>query len=89
MKVLSNRLIVKEWKNNRPAKNRNNTFFTDGKGLYSYRLLIGTTSSTNYKIVYDYTKQSDNFISQTTSRHVHYAKSSADFFLHPEDVKII
>ena len=86
MKILTNRLIAEEWINNRSAKNRNNSFSTDGKNLYSYNLLVGTTDSTNCKIIYDYTKQSDNFISQTTTRHVRYAASSADLFLHPENI---
>ena len=84
MKILSNRLIANQWKKGFPAKNHNKSFHTDGKTLFSYNLVIGITSNANYKIAYNYTKESDNFISQTTTQHVRYAKDSADHFLHPE-----
>ena len=87
MKILSNRLVPHEWKMGNSARNHNNTFYTDGKGIFSYNLLIGTTTSANYKIAYNYTKGSDNFISQTTSQHVRYVEDSADFSLHPRDIK--
>ena len=87
MKTLSNRLIANQWKKGVPAKNHSNSFHTDGENLYSYNLLIGITSDANYKVLYNYTKECNYFISQTTSQHVHYAKSSADHLLHPEFVK--
>jgi len=87
MKTLPNRLIAQKWKSGSPAKNHNNSFHTDGKNLYSYNLLIGRTTDANYKVLFNYTKECNSFISQTTSQHVRYAKSSADHFLHPEWVK--
>jgi hypothetical protein len=86
MKRLSNRLIPEQWKLGKPAQNYNKSFYTDGKDLFSYNLLIGTTTTTGTKIVYNYTSKSNNFISQTTSHHVSFAKSNADYFLDPEDV---
>jgi YD repeat-containing protein len=85
MKRLSNRLIPEQWKLGKPAQNHNKSYHTDGNNLYSYNLLIGTTTPTGTKIAYDYTSKSNNFISQTTTQHVSFAKPNADYFLDPQD----
>ena len=80
---MKNKEIPYAWKRNITAKNYNNTFHTDGINLYSYRQLIGTTNIYGFKILYDYTKNSNCFISNTTSTHVGYAKPFSDEILHP------
>ena len=46
------------------------TLRTDGKCLYSYNLLIGETTPNGIKVVYNYTKKGNKFISHSTSSHV-------------------
>ena len=80
---MKNKEISFAWKRNITAKNYNNTFHTDGFDLYSYGLLIGTTSSDGQKILYDYTAATNNFISRTTTTHVNLAAVYMDVRLNP------
>ena len=55
----------------KPARNHRESFWTDGKRIYSYELQIGDTAEDNKKVVKDYTaKGSYGFRSMTTSQHV-------------------
>tara|TARA_B100001059_G_scaffold134263_1_gene134517 strand:+ start:19177 stop:19467 length:291 start_codon:yes stop_codon:yes gene_type:complete len=76
-------LVPKFWRNNAPAKSYTNNYWTDGHNLYSYKLLIGTTTSDGQKILYDYTVANNSFISATTSRHVNLAAFYMDVRLNP------
>lgn len=75
--VMTNNDVVKSWVRGYPASN-GGSLSTDGKELFSYRLLIGTTDENGTKTVYNYTAETRNFKSQTTSRHVSIARSKAD-----------
>ena len=69
------------WKSNTPATSNTGSYHTDGKNLYSYSKLIGVTDGQS-KILFDYS--GNNFISQTTSTHVGYARKWADNIIPPE-----
>ena len=71
MKPVTNALVAEAWALGKPARNHRESFWTDGKRIYSYELQIGDTSETDKKIVRDYTaKGSYGFRSMTTSQHV-------------------
>lgn len=76
--------VPKFWRNNASAKAFTNNYWTDGYELYSYQLKIGETLSDGTKVLYNYTKITNNFISATTSRHVNLAAFYADEKLTPE-----
>jgi hypothetical protein len=80
---MRNEQIPKFWRNNAPAKSSAGNYWTDGSILYSYQLIIGSTTPTGAKTLYDYTGASDHFISATTSRHVSLATFYADEKLTP------
>ena len=65
--------VPKFWQKNLPAKAFTKNYWTDGYDLYSYRLKIGETLPDGSKVLYEYTRAADNFISATTSRHVNLA----------------
>ena len=70
---MRNERVVRNWAAGKAAKAGN--LRTDGTRLWSYGLVIGTTTSLGRKVVYDYTANgSGGFVSQTTSRHVGLAK---------------
>ena len=81
--TMKNKEIPSAWKRNIAAKNHNNSFYTDGIDLYSYRQLIGTTHPCGTKVLYNYTTTTGCFISNTTSTHVGYAKPYSDEIIHP------
>lgn len=71
MRPVTNALVAEAWALGKQARNHNNSFYTDGKRIYSYGLQIGDTSEKDKKIVRDYTKNgSYGFRSMTTSTHV-------------------
>tara|TARA_B100000902_G_scaffold398259_1_gene464432 strand:+ start:356 stop:613 length:258 start_codon:yes stop_codon:yes gene_type:complete len=71
MKPVTNALVAEAWALGQEARNHNNSFYTDGKRIYSYGLQVGDTGEKNKKIVRDYTKNgSYGFRSMTTSTHV-------------------
>ena len=71
----SNEKVAIAWKENRNEVTGN--MYTDGVNIYSYQLRIGTTELGS-KISFPYTAGEGNFISDTTSRHCHYAGKYAD-----------
>ncbi len=71
MKPVANSLVAEAWALGKPARNHRESFWTDGKRIYSYALQIGDTAENNKKVVKDYTaKGSYGFQSMTTSQHV-------------------
>lgn len=68
--------IARHWRTGRAASNSSGQFWTDGKNLFSYHLLIGATVQ-GRKIMFDYTA-SGVYKSQTTSKHVGYGKRVCD-----------
>ena len=71
MKPVTNALVAEAWALGKPARNHRESFWTDGKRIYSYDLQIGDTAENNKKVVKDYTaKGSYGFQSMTTSQHV-------------------
>ena len=76
---VANHVVVECWRKNKPAKNHKQTFWTTGKKLFSYDLLIGDTTDNGIKVLKDYTAQGRHgFQSQTTSCHVGLARVHAD-----------
>ena len=71
---MRNNQVVRNWVAGKAGSAGNLT--TDGKSLWSYNLLIGTTEG-GRKVVRDYTSGgSHGWVSQTTSRHVGLAWSA-------------
>jgi len=71
MKPVTNALVAEAWALGKPARNHRESFWTDGKRIYSYELQIGDTAENDKKVVKDYTaKGSYGFRSMTTSQHV-------------------
>lgn len=73
---MTNRNVARAWAQGSKATSHTGSFSTNGRHLYSYRLLIGTTIH-GRKVVYDY-RAPDDFRSQTTSCHVGLAAQYAD-----------
>ncbi len=74
-----NHVVAECWHDNKSAKNHRQTFWTTGKKLFSYDLLIGDTTEDGIKVLKDYTARGRHgFKSQTTSCHVGLARSWAD-----------
>jgi hypothetical protein len=78
-----NKEIPKLWKDNLSAESNTGSYHTDGSTLYSYSKIIGVTTG-HSKILFDYS--GNNFISQTTSMHVGYARQWADNIISPQEV---
>ena len=78
--TITNQEVVDAWLRNEAASA--GTLSTDGTKLFSYRLIIGDTLSTD-KIALNYTASAGEYRSQTTSTHVGIAKASADQTMHP------
>lgn len=82
--TMKNIEVIKAWINGESASNKNMS--SDGKNLYSYDLRIGYTdfvSGVEKKVVMDYTAETNNFVSITTSTHVGKAKHYADIITVP------
>ncbi len=77
----TNREVILCWSKGEPARNAN--LRTDGVGLWSYELLIGTRDG-NIRIVYGYLSDFGHFRSVTTSRHVGVAMVYANEIVDPE-----
>ena len=70
--------VAKYWADGEPACNNGAQFWTDGQRLYSYKLQIGDTTD-GLKVLRDHTSAGRHeYHSHTTSKHVGYAKKSAD-----------
>ena len=88
---MKNSEVARAWAQGKPARTKN--FSTDGLTLFSYDLVIGKTVVTplgtrTHKVVYDYTAQSGNFRSQTTSTHVGKASYYCDELVEPGEVPV-
>ena len=59
-----------------------NSMHTDGRKLWSYGLIIGTTNCYDKKVAVNYTAP-EHFVSMTTSQHVGLAKRVADLVTEP------
>ena len=64
--------IIKAFLNNQYAQAKN--LRTDGLNLYSYNLLIGRTTDSGRKEVFNYTAEGGDFRSNTTSKHIGLAR---------------
>lgn len=82
---MRNSEVISCWVNCREGKSKN--LSTDGKFLYSYKLLIGFRSKDGLKLL---NYRNSNFISHTTSCHVGFASSIATSaeLLDPEDPSV-
>ncbi len=68
---MTNREVAKNW--GEGLKGESNTMRTDGYDLYSYDLKIGYSIDSDKRVIL-YLSQYNNFISQTTSKHVGLAQ---------------
>ena len=70
---MNNRQVLNAFAAGRAGSSSNGAFSTDGNSLYSYRLRIATHMGSEIAVG-DYTA-SGSYYSQTTSKHVGYARS--------------
>jgi hypothetical protein len=66
---MSNEQIINAWKNGKKLGKSLIKLNTNGVDIFSYRLKIGTTDEKKNKILFIYTAQTNNYYSDTTSRH--------------------
>ena len=86
--ITTNENVARRWANGQRARNHNNVFTTDGDRLYSYRKLIGITTSNGTKVLLDYTARTGNFLSMTTSgKHISPTRRYADLTVNPTVVQ--
>jgi len=71
--MMNNSQVLKAFAAGRAGSSSNGAFSTDGKSLYSYRLRIAVHRDFDIAVG-DYTA-SGSYYSQTTSKHVGYARS--------------
>ena len=70
---MNNSQVLNAFHAGRAGSSSNGAFSTDGSSLYSYRLRIAVRRGTEIAVG-DYTA-SGSYFSQTTSKHVGYARS--------------
>ena len=70
---MNNSQVLNAFLAGRDGSSKNGAFSTDGRALYSYRLRIATHMGDEIAVG-DYTA-SGSYYSQTTSKHVGYARS--------------
>jgi len=88
MEVTKTYDVADYWRSGTPACNNGGQFWTDGQRIYSYRLLIGETTSSGQKMAMDYTASSPlGFKSMTTSKHVGYARRVADLINNGAEIR--
>jgi hypothetical protein len=86
--ITTNENVARRWANGQRARNHNGVFTTDGDRLYSYRQLIGITTSNGTKVLLDYTARTGNFLSMTTSgKHISPTRRYADLTVNPTVVQ--
>ena len=86
--ITTNQNVARRWANGQTARNHNNVFTTDGDRLYSYRQLVGITTSNGTKVLLDYTARTGNFLSMTTSgKHISPTRRYADLTVNPTVVQ--
>jgi len=81
--VSTNDSVLRAWRDGLKARNGRDTLRTDGKHLWSYRLLIGIRKG-GVCFLKDATAPCGEFHSVTTSCHVGKAKRYADVVFHPK-----
>ena len=77
---MKNIQVIKAWNRNQPAhaSNGRGALRTDGNRLWSYGLCIGRTDNEGNKIIFDFTANGGQPVSQTTSTHVGLAKRNSN-----------
>jgi len=82
LKKVTTRDVAECWRWGDAASNSGGQYWTDGQRLYSYALLIGDTALAKgriVKVLRDYSANGEwGYQSQTTSKHVGYARTHAD-----------
>ncbi len=82
LRKVTTREVADCWSYGQAASNSGGQFWTDGQRLYSYALLIGDTAlakGRTVKVLRDYSANGEwGYQSQTTSKHVGYARTFAD-----------
>jgi len=76
----NNTQVIRAWTAGQSASAGN--LSTDGTSLWSYRLKIGHNTGSS-AVAADFTAGGGSYYSQTTSKHVGYAKRTADVIMHP------
>ncbi len=88
MSRTTNENVARLWARGQDASNHNGNFTTDGNKLYSYRHLIGITTTNGTKVLLDYTAKTGNFLSMTTSgKHISPTRRYADLTVNPTVVQ--
>lgn len=86
--ITTNENVARRWANGQEARNHSGCFTTNGDRLYSYRQLIGITTSNGTKVLLDYTARTGNFLSMTTSgKHISPTRRYADLTVNPTVVQ--
>jgi hypothetical protein len=85
VKSMAQALVASQWKEGVPARSWTGNFKTDGLLLYSYDKAIGTTDRNGNKIVFNYTKAGNAFISPSTGKHVGFGKQVTDIVRDPTE----
>jgi len=81
---MKNENVVKAWQSGKIARNGNGSLHCNAAGdLFSYSLKIGRRSPDGRTIIADYTANTANYHSQTTSSHVNLARRYADECMDP------
>tara|TARA_R110002051_G_scaffold244967_2_gene304774 strand:- start:20 stop:388 length:369 start_codon:yes stop_codon:yes gene_type:complete len=81
--IAKNDNVLRAWRDGLKARNNKHTLRTDGKHLWSYRLLIGIRKG-GVCFLKDATAPCGEFHSVTTSCHVGKARKYADIVFHPK-----
>lgn len=71
----NNKNVARAWHNGEFAQSHNGNYHTDGRNLYSYRMLIGVTAPDGTKYLLNV--RGKNGYSSTTSKHVRLASVGA------------
>lgn len=79
--------VARSWSLGHEAKNSTESFWTDGKYLYSYALRIGV-NALGRTALFEYTAQG-RYISVTTSCHIGIARPYADYTVSPSVEKYL
>lgn len=81
MATMINRGVASAWSRGESAHNHRGNYHTDGRFLWSYRMLIGITLADGRKIALN--AQSPHFVSMMTNQHTRIAKLHDDSIVNP------
>jgi len=81
LRKLLNSQVAYYWKEGK--RGRGSNFGTDGKKLFSHKLLIGYTDGDNKKVIIDHTSEGRFFYSVAAAKHISYGKQFADKIIDP------